>query len=166
MNKKALSIEIEKEGLELVIGLEAHIRLNTKSKLFCTCPNHESEKPNQNICSVCTGQMGVLPALNKEAISKDILFGKSIESSFSNEIISWDRKHYEYPDQPKNFQLTQFKKPIIPDGKVHCFRNITRVAQACHWNALKQRFLAINAAVIFRPENSTRRYTVHTNRWC
>lgn len=109
--------------LELVIGLETHVRLNTKTKLFCSCPTQETEQPNQHICSVCTGQMGVLPALNKEAIKKAIYFGKAVKSSFSNEIISWDRKHYEYPDNPKNIQITQFHNPIIPDGQVSCFRN-------------------------------------------
>jgi aspartyl-tRNA synthetase len=67
--------------------------------------------------------MGVLPALNKEAISKAILFGKAVDSSFSNEVISWDRKHYEYPDNPKNIQITQYHNPIIPDGHVSCYRN-------------------------------------------
>jgi aspartyl-tRNA synthetase len=109
--------------LELVIGLETHVRLNTKTKLFCSCPNQEIEQPNQHICSVCTGQMGVLPAVNKEAIKKAIYFGKAVKSSFSNEVISWDRKHYEYPDNPKNIQITQFHNPIIPDGQVSCFRN-------------------------------------------
>lgn len=118
-----LSQEIEKAGLELVIGLETHIRLNTKTKLFCGCPNEESKTPNTHICSVCTGQMGVLPAINKEAITKAIHFGKAVESSMKNEVINWDRKHYEYPDQPKNFQLTQFQRPIIPDGHVNCYRD-------------------------------------------
>tara|TARA_B100000809_G_scaffold117382_1_gene115696 strand:+ start:6626 stop:9967 length:3342 start_codon:yes stop_codon:yes gene_type:complete len=109
--------------LELVIGIETHVRLNTKTKLFCSCANQEIEKPNQNICSVCTGQMGVLPSLNKEAITKAIYFGKAVKSTFENEVISWDRKHYEYPDNPKNIQITQFHNPVIPDGEVSCFRN-------------------------------------------
>ena len=110
-------------GLELIIGLETHVRLNTKSKLFCSCPNEETEIPNHNICPVCTGQMGVLPAINKEAIVKAIYFGKAVNSSFSNELTSWDRKHYEYPDNPKNIQITQFHNPVIPDGEVSCYRN-------------------------------------------
>jgi aspartyl-tRNA synthetase len=109
--------------LELIIGLETHVRLNTKTKLFCSCSNEETEIPNHNICSVCTGQMGVLPALNKEAIIKAIYFGKAVNSSFSNEFTSWDRKHYEYPDNPKNIQITQFHNPVIPDGEVSCYRN-------------------------------------------
>jgi len=114
---------IKAHDLELVIGLETHVRLNTKTKLFCSCPNQEIEIPNQHICSVCTGQMGVLPSLNKEAITKAIYFGKAVNSTFSNEVISWDRKHYEYPDNPKNIQITQFHNPVIPDGQVSCYRN-------------------------------------------
>ncbi|MDC1464626.1 bifunctional amidotransferase subunit GatB/aspartate--tRNA ligase AspS [Polaribacter sp.] len=114
---------LKAHDLELIIGLETHVRLNTKSKLFCSCPNLESEVPNENICAVCTGQMGVLPAINKEAITKAIYFGKAVNSSFSNEVTSWDRKHYEYPDNPKNIQITQFHNPVIPDGEVCCYRN-------------------------------------------
>ena len=114
---------LEANDLELVIGLETHVRLNTKTKLFCSCANEETDIPNTNICSVCTGQMGVLPAVNKEAIHKAIHFGKAVNSTFANEVISWDRKHYEYPDNPKNIQITQYHNPVIPDGSVSCYRN-------------------------------------------
>lgn len=123
MELEQLNEQLKKHELELVIGLETHVRLNTKTKLFCSCANEETETPNHNICSVCTGQMGVLPAINKEAITKAIYFGKAVKSTFENDIISWDRKHYEYPDNPKNIQITQFHHPIIPDGQVSCFRN-------------------------------------------
>ncbi len=123
MNTEQLNKAIEEYGIELVIGLETHVRLNTNTKLFCSCANQEIDRPNENICSICTGQMGVLPSVNQEAITKAVYFGKAVESSFSNEIISWDRKHYEYPDNPKNIQITQYHNPIIPDGNVSCFRN-------------------------------------------
>mgnify|MGYP003630108076 CR=1 FL=1 len=123
MELEQITAALKAHDLELVIGLETHVRLNTKTKLFCSCPNQEIETPNQHICSVCTGQMGVLPSINKEAISKAIYFGKAVKSTFSNEVISWDRKHYEYPDNPKNIQITQFHNPVIPDGQVSCFRN-------------------------------------------
>jgi len=123
MEPDHIAEKLDQLGLEVVIGLETHIRLNTATKLFCSCANEEAGQPNQHICPVCTGQMGVLPAVNGEAIRKAVLFGKAVQSSMSNTIICWDRKHYEYPDLPKNFQLTQFQKPIIPDGKVECYRN-------------------------------------------
>lgn len=74
MELDQLTAALEAHELELVIGLETHVRLNTKTKLFCACPNQEEAKPNVNICSVCTGQMGVLPAINREAIAKAIYF--------------------------------------------------------------------------------------------
>lgn len=123
MELEKLNELLKANDLELVIGIETHVRLNTKTKLFCSCANQEIEQPNQNICSVCTGQMGVLPSINKEAITKAIYFGKAVKSTFSNEVISWDRKHYEYPDNPKNIQITQFHNPVIPDGQVSCYRN-------------------------------------------
>ncbi len=123
MELEKLNDLLKKHGLELVIGLETHVRLNTKSKLFCSCANQETTQPNTNICSVCTGQMGVLPSINSAAITKAIYFGKAVKSTFENEVISWDRKHYEYPDNPKNIQITQFHNPVIPDGQVSCFRN-------------------------------------------
>ena len=123
MELQPVNDQLEQQGLEVVIGLETHIRLNTRTKLFCGCPNGEIELPNNHICPVCTGQMGVLPAVNREAIHKAILFGKAVQSSMGNGVVHWDRKHYEYPDLPKNFQLTQFLRPIIPDGKVACYRN-------------------------------------------
>jgi len=123
MELDKLNALLEQNNLELVAGIETHVRLNTKSKLFCGCANEESDVANVNICPVCTGQMGVLPAINKEAITKAIYFGKAVNSTFSNEVISWDRKHYEYPDNPKNIQITQFHNPIIPDGEVACYRN-------------------------------------------
>ncbi|GGD25276.1 bifunctional amidotransferase subunit GatB/aspartate--tRNA ligase AspS [Hyunsoonleella pacifica] len=124
MELQQLNELLKAHEIELVIGLETHVRLNTKTKLFCSCANAgDIEIPNHNICSVCTGQMGVLPAINKEAIVKAIHFGKAVKSTFENEVISWDRKHYEYPDNPKNIQITQFHNPVIPDGQVSCFRN-------------------------------------------
>ncbi len=123
MKLEKLNNLLERHNLELVIGLETHVRLNTNTKLFCSCANIEVEKPNENICSICTGQMGVLPSINKEAVIKAIYFGKAINSSFKNEVISWDRKHYEYPDNPKNIQISQYHSPVISDGQVSCFRN-------------------------------------------
>ena len=68
MELEQLNELLKKHELELVIGLETHVRLNTKTKLFCSCPNEETEIPNQHICSVCTGQMGVLPAIRENCL--------------------------------------------------------------------------------------------------
>lgn len=123
MDKAQLLDEIETLGLEIVVGLESHIRLNTDTKLFCACPNLETETPNTHVCPVCTGQVGALPRVNTSAIAKALQLGKAVESTLSHSTIGWERKHYHYPDLPKNFQLTQFNTPIIPDGAVRCFRD-------------------------------------------
>ena len=123
MDIKTITQKLEELDLEIVMGLETHIRLNTASKLFCSCPNAETDMPNSHICPGCTGHPGTLPAVNREAVSKAILFGKAVHSSFRNKIICWDKKHYVYPDLANNYQLTQFRRPIIPDGYIQCYRN-------------------------------------------
>lgn len=102
---------------ETVIGLEVHVQLNTKSKLFSWAPNRFGDEPNENITPVCTGQPGALPVLNKEAVRKAIQFGCAIGAKiplFSR----FDRKSYFYPDSPRNFQITQFDQPIVIGGTV------------------------------------------------
>ena len=98
------------EEFESVIGLEIHVQLNTKTKLF-------SFAPNTNISEICTGQPGSLPILNKEAIYKAALFGLAIEGKVEN-YFYFDRKSYFYPDSPRNFQITQYERPIIQGGKI------------------------------------------------
>ncbi len=117
-----LDKKISDLGYEVVIGIETHVQLNTKTKLFCGCSNEETVVPNEHICSICTGQMGTLPELNQAAVEKTILLGKALNSEINN-LVSWDRKHYQYPDLPKNFQLTQLENPIILGGSVKCFRD-------------------------------------------
>ena len=117
-----LEKKIDELGLEVVIGLETHVQLNTKTKLFCSCSNDESKIANTNICPRCTGQMGTLPELNKAAVEKAVKLGKGLNAKI-NHLICWDRKHYQYPDLPKNFQLTQLDNPIILGGSVRCFRD-------------------------------------------
>jgi aspartyl-tRNA synthetase len=121
MTGDKLCDELELHGVEVVIGLETHVRLNTKSKMFCSCSTAEANEPNINICPICTGQMGVLPSVNKEAVKKAVILGKALNSDISR-VISWDRKHYEYPDLPKNYQLSQFHNPVIKGGTVDCYR--------------------------------------------
>jgi len=102
---------------EPVIGLEIHVQLNTKSKLFSTAPNRFGDEPNTNISVVCTGQPGALPVLNKEAVRKAVQFGLAVGSKI-NLISNFDRKSYFYPDSPRNFQITQFENPLLVGGLV------------------------------------------------
>lgn len=100
-----------------VIGLEIHVQLNTKSKLFSSAPNRFGDEPNTNISVVCTGQPGSLPVLNKEAVRKAVLFGCAIEGDVSY-FSKFDRKSYFYPDSPRNFQITQYDQPIVLGGQI------------------------------------------------
>lgn len=102
---------------ETIIGLEVHLQLNTKSKLFSVAPNSFGDEPNTNITEVCTGQPGALPVLNAEAVHKAILLGCALNAKIA-EVSSFDRKSYFYPDSPRNFQITQFFEPIILGGEV------------------------------------------------
>jgi len=102
---------------EPVIGLEIHVQLNTKSKLFSSAPNRFGDEPNVNISAVCTGQPGALPVLNQEAVRKAIQFGLAVKATIST-VSRFDRKSYFYPDSPRNFQITQFDHPILRGGTV------------------------------------------------
>lgn len=105
---------------EPVVGLEIHVQLNTKSKLFSSAANHFGDEPNTNISVVCTGQPGALPVLNKEAVRKAVQFGLAIKAEIAL-VSTFDRKSYFYPDSPRNFQITQFEHPIITGGKITAF---------------------------------------------
>lgn len=108
---------ISYEEWEPVIGLEIHVQLKTRSKIFARSPNRFGDEPNTNIDVIDTGQPGALPVLNQEAVDKAILFGCAIDAEIA-EFSKFDRKSYFYPDSPRNFQITQFDKPIIIGGKV------------------------------------------------
>lgn len=102
---------------ELNIGIEVHVQLKTKSKIFCQCSNEVSKEQNTNICEICAGYPGSLPVLNKDVLDKAILAGLATKchiSSFS----TFARKHYFYPDLPKDYQTTQGERPICEEGKV------------------------------------------------
>lgn len=102
---------------EIVVGLEIHAQLNTKTKVYSSAPNHFGDEPNLNISPVCTGQPGALPILNKEVVRKAVQFGLAVGAKIAN-ISTFDRKSYFYPDSPRNFQITQFENPIIVGGTV------------------------------------------------
>ena len=101
-----------------IIGLEIHVQLNTKSKMFCTCPNVEDgTEPNTAICPICTGQPGALPALNQKALEKGVLTGIALNCNIPDKS-AFDRKNYFYPDLPKGYQISQFALPVALDGHV------------------------------------------------
>ncbi|MDD3462851.1 MAG: Asp-tRNA(Asn)/Glu-tRNA(Gln) amidotransferase subunit GatB [Sulfurospirillaceae bacterium] len=103
---------------EVVIGLEVHAQLNTKTKIFCSCPTSFGHEPNTNVCSVCLGLPGALPVLNKETVKKSIAFGTAINAKVNKKSI-FNRKNYFYPDLPKGYQISQFEIPIVEGGEIY-----------------------------------------------
>lgn len=105
---------------DLVVGLEVHVTLNTKSKLLCSCKNNSKSNPNENVCEVCLGMPGALPVLNNDAVEKAIRVGKLLNCKI-NESSNFDRKHFNNIDLVKNFQITQFENPLLKNGYFEIF---------------------------------------------
>lgn len=100
------------------IGIECHVQLKTKSKLFCSCGNDSREaEPNTNVCPVCLGLPGTLPVLNKRAVELAIQAGMALNAEIATDT-KFDRKNYFYPDLPKGYQITQFDQPIVGRGEI------------------------------------------------
>ena len=102
---------------EAVIGLETHVQLRTRTKMWCGCVNEYGAEANTNVCPVCLGLPGVLPVPNAEALRKTVLTGMLLNCNVPS-YAKWDRKNYFYPDNPKNYQLTQLDFPSTIEGFV------------------------------------------------
>ncbi len=102
---------------ETIIGLEVHVQLNTKTKLFCSCPTSFNHVQNTNTCPTCLALPGALPVLNKEVVHKSIMLGTALEATI-NKTSYFDRKSYFYPDSPSAYQITQLYTPIVEHGKL------------------------------------------------
>ncbi len=102
---------------ETVIGLEVHVELATKTKIFCGCSTEFGGAPNTHTCPVCTGMPGSLPVLNKAVVEKAIAVGLATNCNITRNC-KFDRKNYFYPDNPQNYQISQLYYPICRDGKV------------------------------------------------
>lgn len=102
---------------EAVIGLEVHVQLNTRTKLFSRTANRFGSEPNTNVGLTDTGQPGTLPILNKAAVYKAIALGCGLDAKIAP-FSAFDRKSYFYPDSPRNYQITQFFHPIILGGSI------------------------------------------------
>ena len=115
-----MAITIEKKLLkewESVIGLEIHVQLNTKSKLFSGASTNFGAEPNTQACNIDLGLPGVLPVLNKEVLKMAVKFGLAINASI-NSPTNFARKNYFYPDLPKGYQISQLDSPIVEGGSV------------------------------------------------
>lgn len=102
----------------VIIGLEVHVQLDTKTKLFCRCSTQYGAQPNTQTCPVCTGQPGTLPVINETALKLAIKTGLALNCEIARST-KWDRKNYFYPDLPKGYQISQFDQPICGQGHLH-----------------------------------------------
>jgi len=102
---------------ETVIGLEVHVQLNTKTKIFCGCSTQFGADPNTQTCPICQGHPGVLPVLNQDVLKKAVMAGLAFDSKI-NRFSKFDRKNYFYPDLPKAYQISQYDLPICYQGKM------------------------------------------------
>lgn len=106
-----------REDYEVVMGLEVHAELSTKTKIFCSCPTEFGSAPNTQVCPICMAMPGTLPVLNEKVVEYAVKAGLAtnceIERNSKN-----DRKNYYYPDLPKSYQISQFDKPLCKNGKI------------------------------------------------
>jgi aspartyl-tRNA(Asn)/glutamyl-tRNA(Gln) amidotransferase subunit B len=104
-------------SLLTTIGLEVHAQLRTRSKMFCACPVEFGAPPNSHTCPVCLGLPGALPVMNAEALRLTLLTGLMLDCEIPP-VSHFDRKNYFYPDMPKNYQITQYARPLCSNGRV------------------------------------------------
>lgn len=105
------------EDYEVVIGLEIHAELSTKTKIFCNCSTEFGAEPNTHVCPVCMAMPGALPVLNEKVVEYAVKAGLATSCTISKDSKN-DRKNYFYPDLPKSYQISQFDKPLCEHGNV------------------------------------------------
>ena len=100
---------------KVIVGLEIHVQLNTKTKMFCSCELGFAQQPNSRVCPTCCGMPGSLPVMNKQAVEFSVLAAMALNLEIPA-FTKWDRKNYYYPDLPKNYQISQYDLPISQNG--------------------------------------------------
>jgi aspartyl-tRNA(Asn)/glutamyl-tRNA(Gln) amidotransferase subunit B len=102
---------------KVIVGLEIHVQLNTRTKMFCSCALSFGEEANSRVCPVCLGLPGALPVMNKQAVEYAMLAAMALDCKVA-EFTKWDRKSYYYPDLPKNYQISQYDLPLGGPGSI------------------------------------------------
>jgi len=108
---------MSKLDYKVLVGLEIHVQLYTRTKMFCGCALGFAEEPNSRVCPVCLGMPGSLPVMNKQAVEYSILAGLALNCQIAG-FTKWDRKSYYYPDLPKNYQISQYDLPLALNGNI------------------------------------------------
>jgi aspartyl-tRNA(Asn)/glutamyl-tRNA(Gln) amidotransferase subunit B len=108
---------MSKVDYKVLVGLEIHVQLCTRTKMFCGCALGFGEEPNSRVCPVCLGMPGSLPVMNKQAVEFAMLVGLALNCQISG-FTKWDRKSYYYPDLPKNYQISQYDLPLAVNGYI------------------------------------------------
>ena len=102
---------------KVLVGLEIHVQLYTRTKMFCGCELAFGAEPNSRVCPVCLGMPGSLPVMNKQAVEFSMLAGLALNCQIAG-FTKWDRKSYYYPDLPKNYQISQYDLPLALNGYI------------------------------------------------
>ena len=108
---------MSREDYEVIIGLEVHAELSTKTKIFCSCPTKFGSAPNTQTCPICMAMPGTLPVLNEKVVEYAVKAGLATECEIARDSKN-DRKNYFYPDLPKSYQISQFDKPLCNHGYI------------------------------------------------
>ena len=134
---------------ETVIGLEVHIELATKTKIFCGCSTEFGGAPNTHTCPVCTGMPGSLPVLNKQVVEYAMAIGLATNCKIT-QVCKFDRKNYFYPDNPQNYQISQLYLPIARDGyvEIESGSGKKKVSTRCIWKKMQVSWFMMSGMIL------------------